>query len=174
MEDYLDALRTVPDAKRFYEEDPTVMAFYHLMYQMNRTFRRKAKGFSVAFVFDQSSQSDKVAHAFHALKITHPISSRSMTTFASLDDKKHPRLQVADLLADVGRNIFQSWLAQGRPRFVPISTEWAQHIDFTGKVDKEYILHEINKNLASKRFAKGMLPVRPMGRRQRRRERLSP
>jgi hypothetical protein len=40
-----------------------------------------------------------------------------------------------------------------------------------GKLDREYILYTIEKNLANKRFIKGLLPVRAMGRRQQRRER---
>jgi hypothetical protein len=173
MEDYKRVLTKVPAASLFYEDDPTVTCFYHLMDTINRTVRKKAKGCSVAFVYDQSSQSKKLAHAFNALKLTHPIASESLTTFAPLDDKVHPPLQAADLLTDIGKRVYGAWLARGRPRHVEISKEWSQHIDFTGQFDEGYMIHEIKKNLASRRFAIGSLPVRRVGRRQQRRNKRS-
>jgi hypothetical protein len=171
MPDYLQVIKEIPDAKHFYEKDPHVLAFYHLMYQINRTIRRKVKGCSVAFVYDQSPYSDKVGHAFGALKLVHPIASRSMKTFAPLDDKDYPALQTSDLLADVIREAFERWLSRGKPRYVPIESKWNKNVDFVGKFDRDYMLNAIKKTLASKRFIKGMLPVRLGSRRQQRRER---
>lgn len=154
MEDYKKVLREVPSAKRFYEDDPTITSFYHLMDAINRTVRKKAKGCSVAFVHDESSQSKKIFHAFDALKITHPIAGKTLTTFAPLDDTKHPPLQATDLFAEVAKNIFSEWLARGRPRYVAVPKEWRQHIDFTGRIDEPYMRDEIARNLASPRFQK--------------------
>lgn len=169
MADYREVLQKVPAAQIFYEDDPTVMAFYHLMYEINRTIRRKAKGCSVAFIYDKSSASEKVAHAFNALKTAHPVSGRSMATFAPLDDRDHAPLQAADMLGDVCRGIFESWLNQGRPRCVPIPERWQSNLVFTGKFDKEYLIYTVQTNLANPRFRKGLLPVRKMGSKERRR-----
>jgi hypothetical protein len=174
MQDYKKVLRTVPEAKLFYEDDPTVTAYYHLMDAINRTVRKKTNGFSVAFIYDQSSQSDKISHAFNALKSTHPITSKSLATFAPLDDKLHPPLQAADLLADIGKGIFGCWLAKDRPRHVALDKKWVPCIDFTGRIDEPYMLYEMRRNLSSNRFAKGSLPTRPIGRRQQRRNKTKP
>jgi hypothetical protein len=170
MDDYKEVLREIPQARMFYEDDPTVMAFYHLMYQINRTIRRKAKGCSVAFIYDQSSSSRKLMHAFDALKVVHPLSSRSMATFAPLDDRDHAPLQAADMLSNVCREeIFEPWLNEGRPRFVPVPQRWRGNLDFMGKFDKDYMLYTIRKNLANPRFIGGLLPLRQMGTSERRR-----
>ena len=60
-------------------------AFYHLMDAMNRTVRKKARGCSIAFVYDDSSKSQKISHAFEALKEVHPFAARTLTTFLPLE-----------------------------------------------------------------------------------------
>ena len=173
MEDYNKVRSEVPASRFFYEDDPSVPAFYHLMDAMNRTVRKKAKECCIAFVYDDSTRSAKISHAFEALKTVHPIAARTLTTFTPQDDKEHPSLQATDLLAEIAKNTLGEWLARGRPRHVSIPKGWEQNWDFCTRIDERYMLNEMNRTLASQRFKKGLLPVRPVGKRQRRRERRS-
>jgi hypothetical protein len=75
------------------------------------------------------------------------LQSWGVATFALLDDKGHPPLQVADIWADVARSVYDSWLAKGKPRFVRPEDKWAAHTVFMGLFDKKYILYTIEKNL---------------------------
>ncbi len=170
MQDYLQVLREVPEAKSFYEDDPSaVPAFYHLIYEINRTIRRKAKGSFVAFLYDDSPVSEKINHAFSALRQVHPVSSRSMVTLAPLDDRNHPALQAADMWADIARQeVYEPWLAHGRHR-IEAPEGWKPNVVWMGMFDREYLLYTIQKNLSNPRFKNGLLPTREMGRNQQRR-----
>jgi hypothetical protein len=169
MKDYNKVRSEMPEAIFFYEDDPSVPAFYHLMDVMNRTVRKKAKGCSIRFIYDDSSKSAKISHAFESLRKVHPIVGKTLETLAPFDDKEHPSLQATDLLAEVTKGVFTEWLAEGRPQTVPIPNGWEQNMEPCLVMDERYLRHEIAKTLASPKFMKGLLPVRPVGRQQQRR-----
>lgn len=160
MPEYLEVIKQYRAARIFFETDPHVYAYYSLMHQVTRVVRRKAKDCAVAFIYDESTYSEKVRDAFRALKQTHPVVSQSMATFAPLDDKVTPALQVADLVAHKIKDAVEQWFSRGGSHYIQLSKEWRQHIDFVGKVDRDYMLNCIYRTVASKRFTRGLLPVR--------------
>jgi hypothetical protein len=156
--DYKAVLQEYPIARRFYAEDPIVAAYSQIMYEVARQVRKNAKGFGVAYIVDDSTYSDKIKHAFEAMKINHPTVGVSAKTCAPFDDKDTPALQMADLLANVTKDIFLNWLACGGAH--PELGRWHNHIERIGKWDKEHMLRSLGRTLRSPRFAKGTLAPR--------------
>jgi hypothetical protein len=155
ISDY-DAVRQVfPEARYFFGEDKTVPAYRQVMYEVARTVRRKAKEFGIAYIVDDSTYSQEIKQAFDATKNNHPTVAASMKTIAALDDKATPALQIADLFANVCKDIFLDWLRGGAQH--PEFGKWHDHIDRMGKFDKGVMLHSLLKTLNSPRLAKGTL-----------------
>src|SRR5208282_3838669 len=116
---------------------------------------RKAKDFGVAYIVDDSTYTERIKQAFDATKTNHPTVATSMKTIAALDDKETPALQMADLFANVCKDIFLDWLRSGAQH--PEFGKWHDHIDRMGKFDKGVMLHSLLKTLKSPRLAKGTL-----------------
>jgi hypothetical protein len=153
--EYKAVLREFPIATRFYARDPMVAAYTQIMYEVARTVRRKARGFGVAFVVDDSTYSERIRRAFEAMKINHPTIGRSAETCTPSDDKETPALQMADLLASLTRDILLEWLTRGGPH--PELGKWYGHIERIGRWDREHMLRSLRRTLMSPRFTKGTL-----------------
>jgi hypothetical protein len=160
MPDYKAVLQEYPIARRFYAEDPTVAAYSQIMYEVAREVRKKAKGFGVAYIVDDSSYSDKIRHAFDAMKVNHPTIGVSAKTCAPFDDKDTPALQMADLLANVTKDIFLEWLPRGGP-YAELG-KWHDHFERFGKWDKKHMVKSLGRNLTSPRFVKGTIARQPV------------
>ena len=92
------------------------------------------------------------------MKIIHPVVGSSVTTVAGGDDKALVPLQIADLLANIVKDTFLKWPADGRPRHVPLDARWVDHFEAVGCWDAAHMLRSSGKTLRSPRFAKGHLP----------------
>jgi hypothetical protein len=132
-----------------------------MMYEVARSVRKNAPGHLVSFVIDDSSCSPKIADAARGIRVIHSTIGRSIHSVAPLDDKAHPALQVADLIASVVKDAFLKWLKGGRPRHVPLDAKWRDHFEAIGAWDEAHMLRSFGKTLASRRFAKGLLPSPP-------------
>ncbi|MGD0325958.1 MAG: DUF3800 domain-containing protein [Terriglobia bacterium] len=153
--EYKAVLREFPEARFFFSEDETVPAYTQVMYEVAREVRKKAKGFGVAYIVDDSTYSEKIVHAFYATKKNHPTVGTSMKTIAPLDDKETPALQMADLFASVVKDIFLDWLAHESSG--PDLGEWHSHVERIGRFDKAVMAKSLLKTFKSSRFAKGTL-----------------
>ena len=79
----------------------------------------------------------------------------------ALDDKVNPSLQAADLIASVVNDTFLGWLKQGKPLHVSVATKWYNHFELIGTWDEAHMLRSLIRTIASRRFAKGLLPSPP-------------
>jgi hypothetical protein len=70
--EYNHILKKYPESRIFYAKDPTVAAYSQIMYEIVRTVRRKARKFGVAYILDASNYSNRIKHAFDAMKVHHP------------------------------------------------------------------------------------------------------
>lgn len=147
MKDYNEVLQKMAASRVFYNDDPHVEAYYSLMHEIVRTVRRKAKGKSVAIVYDDSTYSQKVEHAFKALKKIHPSIGSSLRTFLPLSDKDHVPLQAADILANLIKTTFEKWFENGRPALIPLDKRWRKNVHFVGKFDREHMVYTTLRNL---------------------------
>ena len=69
----------------------------------------------VAFICDDSSEYPMIAEIFLGYKKLNPEYARFMETIAPLDDKKHPQLQAADVMAYLAKERYIEWLNDPRP-----------------------------------------------------------
>jgi len=67
------------------------------------------------FVCDESPKSRKIENSYHRFKKKHPDLAEHMRGISHLDDKINPPLQMADLMADVAREMVTEWLDLGDP-----------------------------------------------------------
>jgi hypothetical protein len=64
----------------------------------------------VGFVCDDGPNGNKIEASYDRLKAKHTGLAHHMRGISHLDDKKQPPLQMADLMADVGREMATQWL----------------------------------------------------------------
>jgi len=147
--DYKKVLQSVPEAKLFYADDPTVAAYQQMFFEVARSVCTNAPGHLVAYLADQSDYYGKLADAFTAVKLSSPSIGRAMATVAPFDDKQTPSLQVADLLASITKDLFITWLSHGVPATEPTTEKWQNHIDAFGVWDEEHMLRTVRDSVAS-------------------------
>jgi len=143
------------EARRCYAKDPTVAAYHQTMYEVTRTVRKKAKGFQVMFVVDDSTYSDKIRDAFKGMKINHPTIGSSAKGCIPLNDKDTPALQMADLFASITKDLFLQAIKQGG-KYMELG-KWHNHIDRIGKLNAEAMLNSLRHTFNSPRFLKGTI-----------------
>jgi hypothetical protein len=85
-------------------EDAAFRLLIHALVSRLKTEFR-GKNYQIGFVHDESSKSAKLKRSYDCFKRQHPDLAECMRNFTSLDDKKHPPLQMADLMADVARDM---------------------------------------------------------------------
>jgi hypothetical protein len=156
--DYDAVLEGIPETGFFFAKDHTVAAYSQMMYEVARSVRKNAAGHEVTFVIDASSCGPKIEDAARAIKIIHPVIGSSIAGVAEANDKMTVSLQVADLVAGLVKDTFQTWLQSGKPRYLPLSARWTNHFEAIGTWDAEHMLRAFGKTLRSRRFAHGLLP----------------
>jgi len=95
--------RTSPHWNPDYEDCAFQLVIHALVTRLKTEF--EGRKYQIGFVHDHSSKSAKLLHSFDCFKVRHPALSDCMRNFTSLDDKTHPPLQMADLMADVARDM---------------------------------------------------------------------
>jgi hypothetical protein len=158
--DYQEVWNTIPAAKWFFQEDSVEAAFHSMFLEIARAIRKNAPTHQVAYIIDDSTYSGKIAEVFKAVKINYPVIAKSIASFAPMDDKITTPLQMADLIANIIKDIFLYWLKDGKPRYVPLEEKWRGHFELVGRWDKIYMLRNIVKTLKSKRFRSGKIALR--------------
>lgn len=69
----------------------------------------------VAFVHDDESNFSKLFRHYMAFKGANPDTARLMGGFVPMDDKEHPSLQAADMIANYALQLGLEGLETGRP-----------------------------------------------------------
>jgi len=156
--DYDEVLKQIPETGFFFAKDHTVAAYSQIFYEVARSVRKNAPEHAISFTIDDSSSRAKIEDAVRAMKIIHPVVGSSVTIVTAGDDKAVVPLQIADLLANIVKDTFLKWLADGRPRHVPLNPKWVDHFEAVGSWDAAHMLRSFGKTLRSPRFAKDRLP----------------
>ena len=92
-----------PFWNRDYEDAAFQLLIHALVTRLKTEF--KGKNYQIGFIHDESAKSEKLEASYRCFKKRHPHLADCMRNFTSLDDKKNPSLQMADLMADVGRDM---------------------------------------------------------------------
>lgn len=73
----------------------------------------------IAFVCDESSHQRKIRRGYERMKEKFPILRERFLRLTPSDDKKVPELQMADLMADVARQMIMKYIVEGGTQEVP-------------------------------------------------------
>lgn len=83
----------------------------------------KMGGAHLAFFCDDGPNAEKVLATYQAYKALNPNAGSIIQSFVHQDDKKVPPLQVADLMASLGR---ETYMTKQDPRGIRESVEWVK------------------------------------------------
>jgi hypothetical protein len=83
--------------------DYFVLAYRMAFFQITAEVHQNPMHHFVAFVCDRSSKNEKLDKAYGDFKARWPVLAAHMRGISHIDDKLRRELQVADLMADVGR-----------------------------------------------------------------------
>ena len=94
-----------PEAKAsaHWVSDYFVLAYRQAFFQITAEIHQNPIHHFVAFVCDKSTKNKKLDKAYLKLKERYPVLAAHMRGISHLDDELRRELQVADLMADVGR-----------------------------------------------------------------------
>ena len=144
MDDY-EKVCLRPEADGVITGDPYRRALEGVLVETVRRIRQKPGRNMVAFVHDDGSDFDKLRGYYMDFKKANPKSAKLMGGFAPLDDKLHPPLQMADMVANFTLSKGLEWLENGR---IPAKLEeMKQSIDFLNAWDEHYMLIVLRDNL---------------------------
>jgi len=161
IKEYKGVLTEFPELSTIYMDDPIEAAYGQMMYEIARAVRKNAPGHEVSYIADKSSDYLKVAGAFLATKVNHPVIARTMTTVAPLDDKQTPPLQMADLIVGKIRESFAAWLLNPKRTLnEEWSDEWNSHIANVGIWNRAHMLRSARVTIA--RARSGRAAIRPL------------
>jgi hypothetical protein len=115
-------------------DDPFEMAIQSLMDQCVKDSIEKMDSTPLAFFCDDGPNAKRVLATYKAYKALNPNARAIVQSLEHRDDKKCPQLQVADLMANLGRETCKT---KQDPKGIRNSVEWV-------KVwDKEYMLERL-------------------------------
>lgn len=154
MKDLRRFLRTESQARIvFPSDDPYVMGFYALMFQIVYQVMENTSKSVIAFVCDQEiTHRDELNEAYRQLQTNHPEMADLMGSLTQMDDKKCAPLQVADLMAGVTKDYFEELLANGTEPPLPVALQ--NNIDFLALYDEKHMHTVLAKNLKARRQGK--------------------
>ena len=97
-------------ADKILAKDAFIYAIQELFSLCAETVQSEFPTSRVAFVCDDSDTYPAIAQAYREYKELNPRHARVMETIVPLDDKTHPQLQAADVMAHLARERYMEWL----------------------------------------------------------------
>jgi hypothetical protein len=98
-------------ASAYWTSDYFVLAYRMAFFQITAEIHQNPTHPYIAFVCDQSSKERKLNKAYQEFKAHYPVLATHLRGISHLDDKDRWELQVADLMADIGRSHITKRLA---------------------------------------------------------------
>jgi hypothetical protein len=149
IHDY-DKVCSRPEADDFFPADPYRRALEGVLFETVKAARQKSGNHMVTFIHDDGENCDVLRNYYNQFKLANPKTAKFMAGFQSLDDKKHPPLQLADMVANRSLEHGLEWLSNGRNP--SLLKEMADNVHHFGVWDEHYMLSILKRNL--KRFRK--------------------
>ena len=103
-------LAELPGSYGFFARDPYETAFQSLMFESIKDLRRIPGRNMMRFFHDEGDDFERLHFTFKDFKKKNPKIAKYMGGFESLDDKVHPPLQAADLIANSARLMASEWV----------------------------------------------------------------
>ena len=124
----------LPDVKDVFPSDPYKAALSSVMFEMVKFIRELFKYNVVAFVHDESDDFPDLWNCYRAFKEMNPKAAAFIGGFESLDDKKTPELQAADLIAN-----HATYLATKKLDLRATKVDMKENLAMLGIWDETYI-----------------------------------
>jgi hypothetical protein len=100
----------MPESHGYFNCDPYQRCLESIFLEVVRgTSKLPGKDNTVAFAHDDDSQFAKLRKYYRAFKKLNKNTAERMKGFVPLDDKLHPPLQAADLVANFSKGLTQDW-----------------------------------------------------------------
>jgi len=134
-----------PDAHGVFYGDPYHRALESVMFEVAKMVRARRGHNMVAFVHDEGPDYDSLRQVYRSFRENNPQSAKVIGGFERLDDKLHPPLQAADMIANNVLGIGAEWLSKGRPD--PLKIEMEESIQKIGVWTEHYMLSILKSQL---------------------------
>jgi hypothetical protein len=135
----------LPEAQGVIYGNPYHRALESVMFETTKMINRHPGKHMVAFVHDSGPDFDELRAVYENFKINNPKTAKFLGGFIPLDDKQHPPLQAADMIANYTLSIGDKWLESDRSQLTKI--EMQKNINILGVWEKHYILSVLKRNL---------------------------
>jgi len=142
VEDY-EKVCARPEANDFFPADPYRRALEGVFDSMARSLKTLPGNHAVAYVHDGGSDFDQLRSYHEEYKLLNPRHARCMGGFISLDDKRHPPLQMADAIANYMQGIGLEWV-KSRQTVIRDSPFNVHHV---GVWTEHFMLSIVKRNL---------------------------
>jgi hypothetical protein len=144
LKDFTEAINESPQAKSYWGMNPTIAVYKLLITTIVQLLERdwpESSGCPIALTFDDHAKWREAEAAYQQLKDSDPLCAERIGSIGHLDDKKHPPLQMADLMAYEARKRTLEWIAGGvevRPVFKELTA--GQAVYYLGLARKDELL----------------------------------
>jgi hypothetical protein len=101
----------MPDVKEKLGDRPYFWVFQSLLFETVKEVRTVPGHHAVTFVHDEGPNSAQLLETYLQFKNSNPRTAKMMCGFSALDDKQHPPLQCADMVANATSHFAIQWLS---------------------------------------------------------------
>jgi hypothetical protein len=144
IKDFHEAIAESSQAKKYWGTDPTVAVYKLLITTIVQLLEKdwpESRGYPIAFTFDDHAKWQEAEEAYRQLRNSDPLCAERIGCIGHADDKKHPPLQMADLMAYESRIRTLAWI-DGSPILSPVFKELSanQAVYYIGLARKAELL----------------------------------
>ena len=133
-----------PQADEVFNENPYVAALQGVFRKMVEIMQRLPGRNMVAFVHDEGLDFPLLHDVYRELRKLNPVYAKYMGDFQPLDDKRHPPLQMADMVANLALGVGLEWLDTRRaPEKLKAMEE---NMFYLGTWDEHFMLSVLKRN----------------------------
>lgn len=137
-----------PEAQGVMFGDPYHRALESVMWETAQAVAKRPGRNMVVFVHDDGSDFADLHALYKRFLKINKKTAKYIAGFQPLDDKLHPPLQAADMMANYTLSISQDWLASGREKQKAL--EMKRSIKLLGVWEKHYILSLLKRSLIAR------------------------
>jgi len=149
LEDYYTALDR-PESQGILPPNPYHAALNSIIYETVKMVRSHPGHHAVAFVHDDGPDFESLRSSYTNFKTMNAKTAKSLGDFAGLDDKLHPELQAADMIANYALQRGLDALERGDGSLKTTVSEMKANIRKFGYWDETYILYVLKTLLRDK------------------------
>jgi len=145
LEDYASVCARPEAASVFQKDKPYHRSLEAVLFETVKMVRQIPGCNAVAFVHDDGPDFDELRAVYNGFKIKNPKTAKFMAGFQPLDDKVHPPLQLADMVANFTLERGLNWLENGRRQ--ERAKEMAENLGKLGIWTEHVLLSVLKRNL---------------------------